>query len=92
MLDYRKGVQNPEVILNPYKPDPIRASTKIIEEGYHSYKKRNGNYSMGGIFMIPRGSKYYYNHIEDEYVSSNIIYLGRDTWFNRLKLRLKGTS
>jgi hypothetical protein len=50
-----------------------------IEEGLHSYStKRMAKYSgWSGTFIlqciIPKGSKYYYNHYKQEYVSDKII-------------------
>lgn len=52
----------------------------IINEGYHSF----GNLDLAkrtldkvGKFKIPKGATYFHNFNENEYVSSNLIYLGR---------------
>lgn len=59
----------------------IKLGTRNIEvnKGYHSYKNRRHlmNYWNGcdlyvGIFIIPKGAKYYEN--DQEYVSSTLIF------------------
>lgn len=61
-----------------YKKDKLNREINLcglntIERGYHSYKDK---FSGNSKFIIPKGSKYYYNPQREEYVSSNIIFNG----------------
>ena len=65
--------------------DNIISSQKIIEEEYHSYSNKNWakemrmkekpfqNLHMVVECTIPKGSEYYYNPDDHEYVSNQII-------------------
>ena len=64
-------------------------SGNIIQEGYHSWVKRN---KSNHLFVIPKGEKYYEGIQHDDnlgYASSNIICLGHVyspiTWFRAFK-------
>lgn len=49
----------------------------VIVEGYHScgfFGIKGTNYSNRGEFIIPKGTKYYYNEVSDLYVSEQIVY------------------
>lgn len=62
-----------------------------LEEGYHSRMFRS-EYAKSHLFIIPEGAKFYpgcentraTDDNENGYVSNQIIYLGKNTWFNRL--------
>ncbi len=61
---------------------PIHAySGTVINKGYHSYsllnKKHVFNSRDFGLFIIPKGTKYYYNPIDKEYVSETILFKGK---------------
>lgn len=78
---YRKGQINAEVQLKPYGDVVLRC----IDEGYHSYRSTiHGE----GLFVIPKGSTYYASYKSSkEYVSSQIIYLGKNSLLKRLRYR-----
>lgn len=66
-----------------------------IHEGYHS---RMVNFSLmehekSHLFVIPKGAAYYIGGdnvmMINGYVSSTIIFVGKNTWFNRFMAYLK---
>lgn len=88
---YREGEVTKDIDIKVDKDD-------TVQHGYHSFNsykdicKEFSKYIEKGIFIIPAGAKYFdgfYN--DDNYlnrVSSQIVYLGPATFFNRLKSRL----
>ena len=70
------------------KPDDY-SEQEVINEGLHSFSTFTaGLYEAQGrklfLFIIPKGSKYYYNSDCEEYVSNKIIWTGKiwrtDRW------------
>jgi len=51
---------------------------KTVEAGFHSHSVKPQGVSSSayilGEFIIPKGCEYFYNHIEEEYCSSHIIF------------------
>lgn len=78
-----------------YKIDKITKTVKIkkqrelshlvIHEGYHAFtslysaKKDSFYWYNHGLFVIPKGTKFYYDPINCETVSENLIYVGKVT-------------
>lgn len=97
-FDYIKGEVTERIEL--YKKSPIwwaLYGADAINKGYHSRIVSNSSlkeYQKSHLFVIPKGAAYYIggeNVIdkEDGYVSSTIIFVGKNTWFNRLMAYLK---
>lgn len=63
---YLKGVMQPMIIFSHRKFDYSR----IIDFGYHSWS--TAKYGANAEFVIPVGSKYYYNEKFEEYTSDCI--------------------
>lgn len=92
---YELGVTNPTVEFGISEPD--RGNRYSINQGYHSrtnsviYSKQHNNC----IFMIPKGAKYIkgsessLKNKNDNYVSETIIYIGKNTRWNRIKAKFK---
>lgn len=71
-----------------YEKDLVKNKIKLrkindrIEDGYHSYDRSRSVkdflscHSTVGIFIIPKGSRYYVNPDNTEIVSNQIIYKG----------------
>jgi hypothetical protein len=81
---YEVGKTLPYIPLNPFQVN----GKWYVETGYHSRDiSAPMIHSMDyHIMIIPSGSKYLFNPKTQEYVSSNIMYLGRyeEGLFNRL--------
>ena len=45
----------------------------VIDKGYHSYSSKNIPDIVNAIFIIPKGTQYYYNDIYKHYISETII-------------------
>lgn len=67
-----------ELVPKPYNGIPQLSKRLMIDKGYHSYDSfkvaSNRNYPMHAVFqfLIPKGSLYYYNSENREYVSNQI--------------------
>lgn len=79
---------NRDVVLSPRRPRFGR--TRELDEGYHS-RKNNNRDSKKHLFVIPKGAQYFEGMENrenlaylDGYVSSTIIYIGKNNAFNRL--------
>lgn len=89
---YKKGLQE-HVDVSPKQF--IYDSYSYIYQGYHSYKDKNRKHLYGKtcLFIIPKDTVYYKggsNEVgNDSYVSENIIYVGKDNWWNRFKIKHK---
>jgi len=63
-----------------------------INEGFHSFIKNNyiafSEYIIPCIMVIPKGSLYYINDEDNEMVSDQLMLIGRDNKFGRLKLKI----
>ena len=63
-------------------------SSFTIYEGYHSNVK---NENCNALFIIPKGTKYTEGFNNDgtikNYVSETIIFIGKNTFWNRLKAK-----
>ena len=67
-----------------------------VEEGYHSWKHSPFLFGLFGekvnaIFAIPKGAKYIYGEQYNDaagYVSSDIVFIGKNTFLFRWKIRL----
>ncbi len=100
---YTKGIQDDTIILNPKDSDYYgqmeinqgyhsRVANKNLKQYWKFYATH--------LFMIPKGTYYYIGgencdpdqdfdkHNLQGYVSSNIYFIGKNNWFNRLKARL----
>ena len=81
---YIKGIKNPivDIIFIGYA-DGFR-----INEGYHSNIE---NENCNALFIIPKGTKYTegFNNLSTikNYVSETIIFIGRNTSWNRFKAK-----
>lgn len=67
-----------------------------INEGYHSYVPGRATHDKKRhLFIIPKGAYYYiggvntHPHFENGYVSSTIIFVGKNNWWNRMVAKLK---
>lgn len=68
-----------------------------IHKGYHSRIVNNQSLKVRDkthLFVIPKGAEYYIGgenviNRKDGYVSSTIIFVGKNTWFNRFMAYLK---
>lgn len=85
--EYIKGVKNPiEDLVSIYDDFSINAFS--IYEGYHSNVK---NENCNALFIIPKGTKYtegFNNNSKiKNYVSETIIFIGKNTFWNRLKAK-----
>lgn len=80
--EYKLGVEQLKINIQPQQQRAFRGICYIIEEGYHSYSsikrtKEIAKYDINiGRFEIPAGSTVYFNKFREEIVSSSIIYLG----------------
>lgn len=64
-----------------------------IDQGYHFDINPRNRYGNVGIFLIPAGATYYEDYNREEGVSSQLTYLGPNTWLNRLYLKyIKGVD
>lgn len=87
---YERGELNKEVKLTVRdKYFQGRSQGESIEEGYHSFisNPHEHYFYVSGIFVIPKGSTYYENKESNERVSSQLVYLGLNTFLNRLKIK-----
>jgi hypothetical protein len=71
---YIANVVYKQVLSLGYSPD----HRQTVEAGFHSYSyKPDRSYSdvsVIGEFIIPKGSMYYFNNLEKEYCSDQIIF------------------
>ena len=65
---YLKDVMQPVVTFSQRKFD----HSQVIDFGYHSWS--TAKYGANAEFVIPKGSKYYYNEKFEEYVSDCISF------------------
>ena len=79
-----------------YKNQPyvkLKTNNGAVDEGYHSWKRDTllmGD-TRNAIFVIPKGTEYIYGEQYDNtegYVSSNIVFIGKNTFFFRWGIRL----
>ena len=63
---YLKGVTQPTVSFSMRKFD----HSQVVDFGYHSWSTTK--YGANAVFVIPVGSKYYYNEKFEEYTSDCI--------------------
>ena len=89
---YAKGQHQPHIELTideSYGKRPVN-------EGYHSWKHSPFLFGLFGekvnaIFAIPKGAKYIYGEQYNDaagYVSSDIVFIGKNTFLFRWKIRL----
>lgn len=92
---YKRFRKNQEVDIKPvYDFYSVRnedsKKDRILEHGYHS-RRPNSIEPKKDLFIIPKGSKYYIgrenstNYLQglNGFVSSNIVYIGKNNMFNR---------
>lgn len=77
-FQYKNGVINKKVKLRPTKMNLHHQNSSLIHEGYHSYINVDSSDMMEsyGVFIIPKGTKYYVNPYYNERVSETLIYKG----------------
>ena len=68
---------------DPIKPDihKIEIEDNTISKGFHSYATRREHYWNRAIYIecyIPKGANYYYNPMDEEYVSDELFVTGYD--------------
>lgn len=84
-FSYEKGKLNEEI--------ELKIDTEFLDgeihEGYHSFISypHEDCFYVSGIFVIPKGSTYYENKRSNQRVSSQLVYLGLNTFLNRLKIK-----
>lgn len=83
--------------LNPHVPITLLYSnwdnSVTIEQGYHSYKSTKPNYA-DSLCIIPKGTVYYEGFDNGDggtsvYVSETIVFIGKSTYWDLFKLRVK---
>lgn len=70
---YTKNHKQPKIKLNPTR-DWVGVGYKI-EEGYHAYVKAQKYYKTMGVFIIPKGTKYFLG-ANGDIVAETMVYKG----------------
>lgn len=93
---YRKGTTQSSINLVPTPGHYLQTTQYVmVERGYHSYTPMWAlPYRRLNLFVIPKGASYYTGGdnraypLDEVYVSSTIIYVGKNNWWNRFCAKL----